>query len=286
MEKKDFIILSYLGRESKIPNRWELLTSTQYLKLVNYLLRMDRGDLSVGEVRVRFLCDLLGIDVARLSDERAIENLLSVSEQLTFIFTEEEHRLVLNLNFCAQLLPTIYVQGKQFGSYDVSTDYQSLTCSLTALQYLEARQLLEQGEKGLPLLAAILYYPGEYSSEGAQKMAHDFEHLPPTTLQAIALNFQAVNNFIFTKTPFTLLTKFTSQGNKSISTDATDALYDLAKDGLGDVRQVERMNVLTYLRILRKKTIDGVKSLKASGMDVVKISNEVGLPLQVVKEIV
>lgn len=286
MVKKDFIILSYRDRQVKIPNRWELLTSTQYLKLVNYLLRMDNGYLSVGEVRIRFLCDLLDIDVAKLRDERTIENLLAISEQLSFVFTEVEEKLTLNLNFCAQLLPTIYVQGKQFGGYQVSTAYQSLTCSLTVLQYLEARQLMEQGEKGLPLLAAILYYPGKYSSEGAQKLAHEFERMPPTTLQAIALNFQAVNNFFFTKTPFSLLTQFTNVGNKPISTDATDALYDLAKDGLGDAEQVEQMNVLTYLRILRKKTIEGVKSLKASGMDVVKVSSEVGLPLQVVKEIV
>ena len=46
------------------------------------------------------------------------------------------------------------------------------------------------------------------------------------------------------------------------------------------------MNVLTYLRILRKKTIDGVKALRAAGMDVAKIANEVGLPLEIVKKII
>lgn len=283
---KRYIDIRVNGKDCQVPNAWEVLTSTQYLKLVNYLLRMDHGDLSVGEVRIRFLCDILGIDVGRVTSERAIENLLSVSEQLSFLFTEEDGNLELNLCFCAQLLPEVYVGGKAYRGYKVSTAYQSLTCSLTALQYLEARQLMEQGEKGQPLLAAILYYPGSYSSEGAQRLAHEFEQMPKTTLQAIALNFQAVNNFFFTKTPFSMLTKFVPRAGKAISTDATDALYDLSKDGLGDADQVERMNVLTYLRMLRKKTIEGVKSLKEAGMDVVKISTTVGLPLEIIREII
>lgn len=64
------------------------------------------------------------------------------------------------------------------------------------------------------------------------------------------------------------------------------ALYDLSKDGLGNARQVEQLNVLTYLRILRKKTIEGVKSLKATGMELAKIADEVGLPLEIVKKII
>lgn len=319
-----FIILSHHGREVKIPNSWELLTSTQYLKLVNYLLRMDRGHLSPAEVRIYFLCDLLGIDVHRVEEGLAMENLLAISEQLTFIFRivypeenkalrqlplEEykvcqridphrlsypyakelqqlDYRYTVDLCFCHQLLPEIFADKERYVGYKVSTDFKTLTCSLTALQYIEARSLLDMGEEELPLLAAILYYPGEYSSEGAQHLAHKMAVLPKATLQAISLNFQAVNNFIFLKTPFSLLTKFVSRKDAPINTDAADALYDLAKDGFGTTGQLERMNLLTYLRILRKKTIEGVKSLKASGMDVVKISNEVGLPLSIVKQIV
>lgn len=100
------------------------------------------------------------------------------------------------------------------------------------------------------------------------------------------MNFTAVNNFLFSKTEFSLLTKFIPKEGSSITTDATDALYDLSKDGLGNARQVEQLNVLTYLRILRKKTIEGVKSLKATGMELAKIADEVGLSLEIVKKII
>lgn len=272
----------------EIPNSWELLTSDQYLKLIELLSLMENGQYPPGAVKCLFLCYMMKWDLNRIKrDEKVLENFMSIASQITFIFQEKDDKFVLDLCFCRQQLPLIFIDKKAYYGYDINTDFQSLTCSLTALQYIEARQLLDMGEESLPLLAAVLYFgKGQYSSEKAQKLAQQFRQLPANTLRAIALNFTAVNNFLFSKTEFSLLTKFLPQKGSSITTDATDALYDLSKDGLGNAHQVEQMNVLTYLRILRKKTIEGVKSLKASGMEMAKIADEVGLPLEVVKQII
>lgn len=276
------------GKEYEIPNSWDLLTSEQYLKLIDLLSLMESGQYPPGAIKCLFLCHLMKWDINKIKrDEHALENFMAIASQLTFIFQEKEDKFVLDLCFCRQMLPIVFIDKKAYYGYEVSTDYNSLTCSLSALQYIEARQLLDMGEESLPLLAAVLYFKkGEYSSEKAQKLADEFRKLPVNTLRAIALNFTAVNNFVFLKTEFSLLTKFVPQKGSAITTDATDALYDLSKDGLGNASQVERMNVLTYLRILRKKTIDGVKTLRTAGMDVVKIANEVGLPLEIVKKII
>ena len=276
------------GKEYEIPNSWELLTSEQFLKLVELLSLMENGQYSPGAIKCLFLCHLMKWDLGKKKrDEKALENFMAIADQLTFIFKEADGKIVLDLCFCRQQLPILFIDQKAYYGYGINTDFQSLTCSLTALQYIEARQLLDMGEASLPLLAAVLYCKGEYSSEKAQKLAQQFRKLPANTLMAIALNFTAVNNFLFSKTEFSLLTQFKAEpGSCSITTDATDALYDLSKDGLGNARQVEQMNVLTYLRILRKKTIDGVKSLKASGMDVAKITTEVGLPIDIINKIV
>lgn len=249
---------------------------------------MENGQYPPGAIKCLFLCYLMKWDLGKIKrDEKALENFMAIADQLTFIFKEAEGKIVLDLCFCRQQLPILFIDQKAYYGYEINTDFQSLTCSLTALQYIEARQLLDMGEASLPLLAAVLYCKGEYSSEKAQKLAQQFRKLPANTLMAIALNFTAVNNFLFSKTEFSLLTQFAVQpGSCSITTDATDALYDLSKDGLGNAHQVEQMNVLTYLRILRKKTIDGVKSLKASGMDVAKIATEVGLPIDIINKIV
>ena len=276
------------GKVYEIPNSWELLTSDQYLKLIELLSLMENGQYPPGAVKCLFLCYMMKWDLNRIKrDEKVLENFMSIASQITFIFQEKDDKFVLDLCFCRQQLPIIFIDKKAYYGYDINTDFQSLTCSLTALQYIEARQLLDMGEESLPLLAAVLYFgKGQYSSEKAQKLALQFRKLPANTLRAIALNFTAVNNFLFSKTEFSLLTKFLPQKGNSITTDATDALYDLSKDGLGNANQVEKMNVLTYLRILRKKTIEGVKSLKASGMEMAKIADEVGLPLEIVKQII
>ena len=269
------------GIEHEIPNSWELLTSDQYLKLVELLSLMESGQFSPGAVKCLFLCYMKGWNLNKIKrDERTLENFMSIASQLSFIFQEKDDKFVLDLCFCRQQLPIIFIDKKAYYGYEVNTDFSSLTCSLTALQYIEARQLLDMGEESLPLLAAILYFDKkEYSSEEAQKLALKFKKLPVNTLRAIALNFTAVNKF-------SLLTKFIPKEGSSITTDATDALYDLSKDGLGNARQVEQLNVLTYLRILRKKTIEGVKSLKDTGMELAKIADEVGLPLEIVKKII
>lgn len=276
------------GKVYEIPNSWELLTSDQYLKLIELLSLMENGQYPPGAVKCLFLCYMMKWDLNRIKrDEKVLENFMSIASQITFIFQEKDDKFVLDLCFCRQQLPLIFIDKKAYYGYDINTDFQSLTCSLTALQYIEARQLLDMGEESLPLLAAVLYFgKGQYSSEKAQKLALKFRKLPVNTLRAIALNFTAVNNFLFSKTEFSLLTKFLPQKGSCITTDATDALYDLSKDGLGNANQVEQLNVLTYLRILRKKTIEGVKSLKASGMEMAKIADEVGLPLEIVKQII
>lgn len=317
--------LIYKGRTYRVPNRWESMTSEQYLHLIRDLMQMGAGKISSGEVRIRYLCDVMGWNIHKFRNEDQIADLIAISEQLTFLFlinypdnnsvldgldakTRErcrridpfrlhhpiarvlrrlDYQYVPDFCFCAQLLPTITVSGKEYHGYRIKTDYGMITCSLSALQYIEARALIEQGQKALPLMAAILYYPDkEYDSQRAHAMAKDFAALDMNVLAAISLNFQAFSCYLFTKTPFSLLAKFKHKPEHPITTDASDALYDLSKDGLGDARQIEQMNLLTYLKILRKKSIDAVRDLKSMDWDKLKISNEVGLPVSVIDQII
>ena len=321
--KKD-ISLVYKGKIHFIPNRWDAMNDRQYIRLVGDFLRMAAGELSAGEVRINWLCDIMGWKKRKFQSEEQIANLVAISEQLTFMFqinypdnnsvldgvdedTYElcrrvdpyrlniplarvlrrlDYQYVIDLCFCAQLIPFIKIGERSFPGYRIETSFGTLTCSLTALQYVEAQGLIERGEESLPLLAAILYYPEkEYNSEHAHELANDFVKLPLETLTAISFNFQAFNNYLFNKTSFSLLSKFAHKPKQPITTDASDALYDLSKEGLGNAKQIEQMNVLTYLKVLRKKTIDAVKDMKGFGWDKLKISEEVGLPISVIDKI-
>ena len=318
------IELVYKGDIHRIPNRWDAMNDRQYIRLVGDFLRMAAGELSAGEVRINWLCDIMGWSKRKFHSEEQIANLVAISEQLTFMFqinypdnnsvldgvdedTYElcrrvdpyrlniplarvlrrlDYQYVIDLCFCTQLIPSVQIDGHSFPGYRIETSFGTLTCSLTALQYVEAQGLIERGEESLPLLAAILYYPEkEYNSERAHELANDFAKLPLETLTAISFNFQAFNNYLFSKTSFSLLSKFAHKPKQPITTDASDALYDLSKEGLGNAKQIEQMNVLTYLKVLRKKTIDAVKDMKGFGWDKLKISEEVGLPISVIDKI-
>ncbi len=316
------IDLVYKDNEFCIPNAWEKLTPEQYQHLVDNLLLLSAGELSPGEVRMRYVCDVMNWDLRRFRTEEQIANLLVISEMVTFIFTiqypdgckaiqrlsdeeycqakridphnlnfplaaelrREDYKFVVDWRFCAQLLPVLTVDGQKYHGYDVNTEYGMLTTSLVALQFLEARALAGK-RNALPLLAAVLYYPGSYNSEGAHRLARKFQKLPESTLMAVAFNFTAFDNFLMSSTDYSILTKFGTPKAKEISIDGIDALYDLSADGLGEAASVEKMNVLTYLRLMRKKTIESVKNLQALGYDIGKIANTTGLDINVINKI-
>ena len=45
------------------------------------------------------------------------------------------------------------------------------------------------------------------------------------------------------------------------------------------------MNMITYLKVLRKKTISAIRDMKGFGWDKTKISQESGLPISVINKI-
>lgn len=116
-------------------------------------------------------------------------------------------------------------------------------------------------------------------------MATVFAKLPEDELQAIAFNFQAFNNYLFTQTDFRLLTAAKEGKCSAISTGALESLYNLSNDGLGDITAIEQMNVIKYLTILRKKIIETVRSMDAMKMEKADIEKETGLPLHIINQI-
>lgn len=311
------------GKEFSISNSWEKLDPYLYASLIKDIQDMATGQLSVAMVRVRHVCRTMGWDIRKMKNDEAFQNLAWLAEQITFPFLIEypdndsalqeldnetrklckripPHRLpgitiskyLKKLNyrytvdscFCKQLVPFIEIDDEFYSSYKIDTKYGYLTCSLTALQFIEAKALIGTKDK-LPLLAAILYYPEKYSSEGAHELTGRFTHVPDNTLVAIAFNFQAFVNYLFTKTQFKLLTEAKETRKSTISTGALESLYNLSADGLGDIDKVEQMNVIQYLTILRKKLIDTVRSLHAAKMENVDIEKETGLPIRIINQI-
>lgn len=197
-----------------------------------------------------------------------------------------DYRFTLNSCFLAQLIPCLKVNDKVFHGYVVDTSFEQLTCSLTALQFIEARNLVNSDKKQLPLLAAILYHPGTYCSESAHSLASSFKQLSPETLQSIAFNFSSFVNYLFSRTDFRILIAGESEKPSPITTGSLESLYNLSGDGYGDILVVEQMNIIKYLTILRKKLIETVRSMSFAEIKLVDIAKNTGLPISLIKQII
>ena len=318
------ITCTFGGKTCIIPNRWEDLTPAAFNYLFSLLMRMAAGKLSPGMVRLLFVCRKIGVDYEKITDPDEAERIKTLACQLTFplsiVYPDNntvlsglppplrqaahkipperlpvsamtrylqrlDYRFVIDDCYCAQLIPAVTIAGKQFRAYAINTGFGNLTCDLTALQYIEARQLTGRPRDTLPLLASILYHPGPYDSISAHRMAATFTALPEETLLAIAFNFQAFTNYLFTRTQFSILTKGKDGKHSPIATGALESLYSLSADGLGDMNTVCRMNIIQYLTILRKKTIECVKTLAAADKKRSEIEKITGLPISIIKQI-
>lgn len=313
------------GTTYQIRNSWEQLSDYLFITLMRDFRLMAKGELSPAMVRINYICNSMGWKKRRIKGEESYQGLAFLAEQVTFPFlivypdddlaladldpaTRElckrippdrltgvsiarylsrlDYKFVFDSCFCAQLVPSVEVDDEYYFGYKINTSFNVLTCSLTALQYVEARSLIGKSMDTLPLLAAILYHPGRYSSESAHLLAESFKSLPEDTLHAIAFNFQAFNNYLFTKTEFSLLTAAKDGKYSAISTGALESLYNLSNDGLGDITAVEQMNVIKYLTILRKKIIESIRSLSSARMEKADIEKETGLPIHIINQII
>lgn len=270
--------------EYTIPNRWELLTQELYLFVCQLLQQYSAGQISYRSLHIAYVCKALNLNPKKIQGATANENLYILSEQIDFIFKDTQH---INNNFLAQLIPTLSVNGKVYEAYKIQTGFDTLTCSLSAIQFIEAYELLGCPADKLPVMAAILYCPGVYTSEAAHSLAESFASLDPVLLQGICLNFQAFANYLFTRTPFNILYMRKAKEHKpAITIGMAESLYNLSADGIGNVDVIEQMPVIKYLTILRKKLIESVTAMNEAGIDLAEISDKTGLSIKTIKQII
>lgn len=265
--------------ECKVPNRWRLLSPDLFEYLVMLLAQMSLGRIDANIVRILYVSRVFSINLRKVRDLDAMANLKVIADKIDFIFDEKGK---VNACFLAQLVPKF---GRYRG-YRIKTDMDTLTCSLTAIQLIEAQEALKGGVSKLPLLAAILYCPVPYTSEKAHDIARRFMK-DPVKLQAIALNFQALFTYLFTKTHFSILASGSNTSSiPEISTGMIETLYNLSADGMGDVQTIEQMQVIKFLTILRKKLIESVKAMYDAKMDIVDIAEKTKLDTKLIKKMI
>lgn len=263
---------------AKIPNSWDKLTPEQFQNIIPILGLFAQGTATKADVQIFHICNVLGINPQKIKETDTMANIIIMAEKVNFMFNEHGN---LDITFAAQLIPKV---GKQNG-YTVRTDFDTLTCSLTASQFIDAQEIIKGGVDKLPLLASILYCPSPYKSEKAHSLARNFRNVNLLTLQAIAVNFQALVSFLFTRTHFSILSQGTSSSSE-ITTGLTETMYNLSTDGYGNIEEIKQMKLIEFLTILRKKLIDSIQAMHAAKMDIAQIAIKSGLHSTIIKKII
>ena len=199
-----------------IPNEWESLTPEQYTDVCRLLVDFAAGKYSVMEVKLRYVCRIMGWNPDKVKGDAAWQNLYLLARQADFMFeivypdgtldgvpkgireqarktepndlpptysrylSKQAYKYRIDACFAKQLVPDFIFDGQQYRGYEIRTDFDRITCNLTAIQFIEARQILSEirgSTDKLPLLAAILYHPDTYSSAGAHQLAVSFKSL-------------------------------------------------------------------------------------------------------------
>jgi uncharacterized protein (UPF0297 family) len=215
-----------------------------------------------------------------------------VDEPEAVVARKFKRAVTLDSCFGRQLLPKIrisrtrYLQGYTFEVMGGLAD-----SNLSAEQYVAAdavhRCYRNDGDEHyLNMLIAILYSPQPFASAKMQELLPIVAALNPVIKRAVLVNFEAITQFLATKTKYSVM--FTSakpDGKKGDSTGLSAVLYSLAEKGYGSLNEVSGYSVITLFDLMLKGIEDAVLRLNASKIDKGKIAAEMNLPLDVVVQI-
>lgn len=302
----------------ELPNSWEELSQDQYLALVPLINRMMSGDLTLSQVRIKWVKQILGLKRVKVKsrmEEIAADNLYTLSRQVNFFYyvdygdadksissevrrmvrktpaedfvtTNSEIRYLQSLDYTFQLdavwvknlLPTLKIGKKHYQGWSATVEGGMLITDMTTQQFTQGYDLLLSINKGQVNSAMRLLVCVLYGVDQNADLVQD------DVLQAVTLNFQAFVSFIFTKTRYSVLWNrdLPAKPNRKVSTGMSEAIYGLCNNGYGSYDQIEQMPLMTYLSILLSDLISSVRNMKEMDMKIDKISEKTGLPYDVI----
>lgn len=199
-----------------------------------------------------------------------------------------EKSMVPDFVFAANLVQNIKVKRKFIKGYSFMLSHNILTTSLTASQFTEAQTVYTQYMKTgsadmLRLLAAILYFPGKYNGEQVAVFSESLAWITENMLNAILINFQAVQLFITERTKFSLLFQSGKAKKSGANINGLETvIFSLIKSG---VSNAEDMNLVKFLELMYSDLVSMVSNLHKQETPIEKIAEQTGLSISKIKQI-
>jgi hypothetical protein len=191
--------------------------------------------------------------------------------------------------FGKNLITQLRLKRRTYQAYTFTNNAGFINTSLTATQYVDTLAVInrygkEKQESHLNMLIAILFNEQPYSSAEAFSRSGLFSEVPVDFKLAVMYNFIAINEWIRTKTQYSIL--WIGSKSKGIPSDPSDMIYSVSKAGYGPTDQVGKYGVMELLDLMKKILIDQLRSMISGKIKPVDVANTTGIPLKLILELV
>lgn len=264
-----------------VPDRWDDFSqenAEKFVRLCHAFDLFETGKMDFNQLKVAVAAALLGLDVSMVprQNDTLAENIFRLAEKLQFPYRFSDHEegsrtVTVNVVLRTNLLPRI---RRRKGYRFRITKEGMVDCNITAEQYVEAISLMElytrtRKSDVLDRLAGTLY-PGLNNAPYAYKLASYY-------------NFRGILEWIRNLPDFRLI--FTPGEKKSGGSSPLGlsvSIFTLSKSGYGTLKEIQKLDLFSYMGALVQLNIDGIYSLQSVGLKAGEIAEKMNLPLDCV----
>lgn len=317
-------------QENKFPTKWEELSPVQFIQIVYLLDQFKQKQMSLKELQLRAYLELTGTNDRRLMkasyeflEKNIFKNLGKMSFIYKILYKDDRYELLspemkkklekiipeevdaaeatlarkfprsidIDLCFAKQLIPCIYLGMRRKEGYTFSLTDGVLNTSITAGQYIDAVNALQQfaetkKEEYLNLLIAILYTT-PYIPEAALSNMQKLKAVPQLVKIAVMLNWQAILTWLTTKTKYKVLFAPAEErkDEKRNILGMSSILYSLVEQGYGDLKSIVDIELLQLFDLMLKNLVQTAREMRDSKMKLPEIAEKLNLKIETLNEL-
>ena len=258
-----------------IPSRWadfSLEHQKQFINLCTHLDDFEKGLLSFEQFKMMIVFALLYLNpedvrINGKASDNLYENMFRIAELLDFPYQLQDNEdgtmtVHVRISLCRNLLSGYRFEVSPAGLVD---------CSLKAEQYVDALALME-------------LYTRSRSDEALMKLCEALngktDGLSRKEMVAAYYNFRGILDWIQKLPQYSIIfSRKTGRISGESPLGLSSSIFALSKSGYGTLKEIQDLDVFTYLGALAQLSIESIRQLASAGLKPVQIADKLNLPV-------
>lgn len=280
-----------------LPDKWEELTPVQYIFTVTRLLLLIGQQCTAADFRISLLLNYTGyrpavrlLPVKQPEQEIIGENLVRLSELITFPLRQGKEGLEINNRFARNPLPKIRIgrktcKGKQFDTGII------LRTDIKAREFADAFDSVRafaktQDEECLNTLCAILYpaFP-DHTCNMISYHHLNFKRVRYEIRYAVMIWFTGIVQYFSEHPVYRLLFAGSVDSAEKISLGMGETIMHLSLVGFGSKSEMENANLIDYFDLQVKSLKKMIADARGQGAKTEDIASHTRLSYNLIEKL-